>query len=462
MLSAAPGRPAAGGTVQIGSRADRGAGKVSVLGRLWRRLMRRGGPGGRTRPVIAPVAAVRPAEPRRAGEVYTPTQPRTTRSMFIGRQREIETIVQALVEDRAHVVLYSERGRGKTSLANIIVEASRRSGLIVARAQCDAASTFDSLMRALLRSLPASLMQGSGVQASGSEGCEGVLPAGPVRPDDVAATMPKLRVRSLICVVDEFDRVLDLASRTLLADTIKQASDRGLPLLFMVIGVSDSLEQLIGQHPSINRNVVAVPLPLMSDENIAAVIETGAREAGLDFPAPLVARVADLSRGMPHAAHLLGLRVAQAAARRTSRRIEERDFDVAIERLVGETPHPVVQEYDDLVSGGTDAEMEAALAAVVRCRQDSWGHIPFTVERDGVVAGGVGISRRCWARLREAGVLRACEGKAGHLAFGNRAFTQYVLLRSERGAAAGGAGAHSLPHAALRTAAVAGSALRSA
>ena len=56
---------------------------------------------------------------------FTPTQPKATSRQLTGRQAELRRILQAIGEDRAHVVLYSERGRGKTSLSNMVVESLR-------------------------------------------------------------------------------------------------------------------------------------------------------------------------------------------------------------------------------------------------------------------------------------------------------------------------------------------------
>jgi tRNA(Met) C34 N-acetyltransferase TmcA len=92
------------------------------------------------------------------GAAFTPTQPKAGRRYLVGRAREQARIVQALLEDRAHVVLYSERGRGKTSLANWVIETLRRSGVMVGRYTCDATTTYDELARGAVRDLPASLV----------------------------------------------------------------------------------------------------------------------------------------------------------------------------------------------------------------------------------------------------------------------------------------------------------------
>ncbi len=266
--------------------------------RSWLRLFRRRrAVAASAGPVI--VAAVRAGATIPPHEAFTPTQPRNHRTVLVGREDEVETIVQSLTEDRAHVVLYADRGWGKTSLANVAVETLRRRGIVVARHQCEAGSTFDGIVRGLVRALPGSLVTAP-LRADPLEGCEAALPARSVCPEDVLALLPRLRPGLLICVVDEFDRVADPQTRTMFADAIKQLSDRGVALRFMIIGVSSNLEQLLGQHPSIQRNLVAVGLPLLSDGDVRAIIEKGAAEAGLTFPGGLVTWVAAMSRGMPY------------------------------------------------------------------------------------------------------------------------------------------------------------------
>lgn len=56
----------------------------------------------------------------RAGEVFTPRTPISDRELFAGRWTEINQLVDAVNETGLHVVLYGERGVGKTSLANVI------------------------------------------------------------------------------------------------------------------------------------------------------------------------------------------------------------------------------------------------------------------------------------------------------------------------------------------------------
>jgi hypothetical protein len=246
----------------------------------------------------------------------------------------------------------------------------------------------------------------------------------------VVTLLPRLRLSSLICVVDELDRIVDPDTRTMLADTIKQLSDRSVPLLFMLIGVSDNLEQLLGQHPSIQRALVALPLPLLSDDEISDIVEKGAKDAGLIFPGDLVSAIVKISRGMPYVAHVLGLRVAQAAARRNTNFVKWVDFNSALERLVRQAPSDVLRHYDDLTSNGKDEATAWALRVIATCPQDPWGSIRV-IETPGEKAllGGQRVSWAGWSKLCEHGVVRRCFGNPGSVVVTQRSLVQHIQLQ---------------------------------
>lgn len=384
----------------------------------------------------APPAPAAPPEPRLVplGEAFTPTQPKTGRRRLIGRQAELARILQALQQDRAHVVLYSERGRGKTSLSNMAVESLRRSGAIVARHTCEAGTTFESLLRGLMHDLPPALLAArAGPESGADEGCVGALPAGNLRPSDVVSLTQRLTCRSLICLVDEFDRVEDPATRTRLADTIKLLSDRDAPLLFLIVGVSENLDQLLGQHPSIQRSVVGVHLPLLTDRDVAQLIAKGGREAGFTFLQSAVARITILARGMPYMAQLLGLRLTQAAAARGDVQVSEEDFDSAVIRMVEDASPRVLALYGALTDQGRNAEMAHALRRVSTAPQDGWGRLQVThAAADSVVVGGRPIPAACWERLLAAGVLQPAAPGSGLFIFAERALMHHALLLAAR------------------------------
>ena len=389
-----------------------------------------------TRPRVHRPASPAPASPAidkvPLAEVFTPTRPKVGEHRLAGRNAELQKILSALLEEHAHVVLYSERGRGKTSLSNSVIAALRQHEVAVARYTCDAASTYEDIIRGLLRDLPASMLAAPATAqpAQGpAQGCSAALPDGPLQPYDVVSMPGRLTCPFLVCVVDEFDRLRNTVVRTQFADTIKQISDRGVRMLFMLVGVSDSLEQMLGEHQSIQRALVALPLPLLSDERVGELVADGAAEAGLEITPPLAMRIASLSRGMPYMAQLLALRVAQATTLRGATRATEADLRCAADRLVDEAEPRVLSLYAVLTHHGADAAAVDALHVVATAEQDAFGRIQVRHDAESVRVGGGLVPAGCWQRILDAGVVNAGLPSSPLVSVSDRSLLNHVLMR---------------------------------
>ncbi len=161
------------------------------------------------------------------------------------------------------------------------------------------------------------------------------------------------------------------------------------------------------------------------------VVNKGARDAGLSYSSELVEAIALIAGGMPYVAQLLGLRVAQVAARRDTTKAGMQTLMNAAMRMIRETPPSTVERYDEITAGGEDADLLAALQRVATATQDVWGHI-FTKETgvDSVSVGGVRICRQSWLALHQWRVLVPCSGRPGFVSFADRGLRQYMLLHS--------------------------------
>jgi hypothetical protein len=62
-------------------------------------------------------------------DVFTPTRPKRSYRDFTGRRETIEAIIEAVEEERSHVVLLGEKSIGKTSLLNIVSECAREAAI---------------------------------------------------------------------------------------------------------------------------------------------------------------------------------------------------------------------------------------------------------------------------------------------------------------------------------------------
>ena len=84
-------------------------------------------------------------------EAFTPSQPVTDKRLFAGRLQVLGHLIEAIEDRLAHVVVFGERGIGKTSLLHILADLASESDYLTLRATCGAGTRFDELFRTLLR-----------------------------------------------------------------------------------------------------------------------------------------------------------------------------------------------------------------------------------------------------------------------------------------------------------------------
>ena len=367
-----------------------------------------------------------------AAQAFSPTRPQFSGRGFVGREKELARIMRALRQEHAHVALFGERGRGKSSLANCAVEQLQRLDGIVARASCNPQTSFDMLVRNLLRSLPASLA--ADLPPEPAEGCESLLPQRPLTPLDVVGLPGLFGGRPLTLVIEEFDRLTDPVARSLVIDTSKQLSDRGASVSFLIVGVADSVDELIGANPSIYRSVVPVELPLLGTEAVQAIVDGGLRSCGMGAPAEVRNTIVRLARGAPYMAHLLGLRTAQAAADGVRRDLSMTDVATAARQIVRESDPAIASLLAGLAGFDGSEALSRLLLQISDGQRDQFGR--FHVEPAGpdetYVAGEV-IRAHDWSRLLSAALFRPVgEPALQTFSFASSYLEHYALLKAIR------------------------------
>jgi hypothetical protein len=358
-------------------------------------------------------------------DAFTPTRPQRSLRRLVGRKQELHRILEVIAEDRNHVVVYGDRGRGKTSVANLVAASARRYGYSVGRYSCADGSDFDEIVRGLARDLPRSLLAAPVVEDYALEGCEAALPRSTLLPRDVVQFHGRLTGGNLLLVIDDFERVLHAPTRTRLADTLKQVSDRCIPLSFLITGVADSLDELLGWQPSIQRSVVGVPLPLLTDDDAQEILDLGAASAGLVYPHRICDRITHFACGSPYVVHLLALHAGRRALARGADSVSEADFRGAVEQAAAEMDPRIRALYEQLTHGGLDLRMKQLLLTrargphegLARFRvQDVWGELQ-TVDHAGQPAR--------WTHLTDEGEALPASHATGH---GHHTISEPLLL----------------------------------
>jgi Cdc6-like AAA superfamily ATPase len=314
-------------------------------------------------------------------EAFTPTRPKQQGGLFSGRYRQLQRIIAGIEEERAHIVLYGERGSGKTSLANVVAAKAEEAGYYVLRLACSSELSFDDVFREFLRRIPATFLAdglGATVRA-GMQSFEELLPAGEIGIPDLIRAFEKLHDKHVILVIDEYDRVTNEDTKNKLAELIKNMSDASAPVTLLLIGVAEQVDELLGKHPSLRRTLVTIPLPLMTRREIDGIIAAGEEKAGLRFDPEVRSLVVDFAQGLPYHAQLLCLFAARNAVRRNSRRVEKQDLRYAVQRAVEEAESKLKERYNLAIGVGAHqgTSFKDVLFAAARCASDEFG--TFTV-----------------------------------------------------------------------------------
>ena len=118
---------------------------------------------------------------------------------------------------------------------------------------------------------------------------------------------------SLIVIFDEFDRIKNTEVITAMADTIKALSDNSVNATILLIGVADSVNELIREHQSIERALVQIPMPRMSDHEIRTIIDKGLARLTMAIDDAAREDLVLFSQGVPYIAHLLCIYTCRAA-----------------------------------------------------------------------------------------------------------------------------------------------------
>lgn len=301
----------------------------------------------------------------RVGQVFTPGSPIDEYALFSGRQPQVMDVVNAINQKGQHVVLFGERGVGKTSLANILgavfVDEAGKPVWAV-RVNCGTTDTFHSLWSRLFREMD----REDEFQAQWSEV--------PPDPEDVRYLLQQPGERLLI-VIDELDRFEDDEGLSLLADTIKSLSDHAVNVTIILVGVADAITELVGDHQSVERALTQIPMQRMPQPELEQIIERGLERLDMAIAEDVKLRLARLSEGLPYYTHLLALHATQRAIQDDRDQVTSVDVESAIRNAVAKAQHSIRTAYQMAVRSTRDeSQFEEVLLACALAGKDGLGY----------------------------------------------------------------------------------------
>ena len=217
--------------------------------------------------------------------------------LFAGRLSEVTKMLQTVMERSRHVVLFGERGVGKTSLSNIFWKRYGKTlqSFIVARVQCGPQDDFSSLWVRALEELKA-----MGLSRGRPEYVTFDADFVSITPSQVRRELQKISPNALpIIIFDEYDKVTDRDTKILTANLIKELYDFAVHTTVILVGVAENISQLVEDHASIGRALVDVPLNRMSEKELKEIIYQRAKQTPMSFSNDAIWSIVILSRGLP-------------------------------------------------------------------------------------------------------------------------------------------------------------------
>lgn len=318
-----------------------------------------------------------------AGSVFTPGSPINAQDLFAGRIEQIQKVLAAVSQRGYHAILYGERGVGKTSLSNVLSAKLTELGLpiITPHVNCDSNETFSSLWRKIFKEITLT-QQKPGVGFNNTlaptvSNIAETLPD-PITPDMVRQTLAGLSQGNapiILLIFDEFDRIQDKQVTRLMADTIKMLSDTGVPATVLLIGVADSVGSLIQDHISIERALVQIHMPRMSDDEIVQIIAKGAQKLGVTFEKDATEEIKNLSQGLPYITHLLALHSVRAAAADRTLSVTNAHVQKAIKDSLEQWQESIRSAYMEGIKSHQPGNMyKEVLLACALAKRDEQGY----------------------------------------------------------------------------------------
>jgi Cdc6-like AAA superfamily ATPase len=323
----------------------------------------------------------------RVSQIFTPAAPIGTKALFAGRKEQLLQVVDAINQPGQHAILFGERGVGKTSLANMLrthVVNSAGVPIVAARVNCVSEHTYSTVWRAVFDEIAlqreaqklAPIVAVNSVVAHDDEG---------IGPDAVRRALTLLSAECiLIVIIDEFDRLQNASAKALFADTVKMLSDHVVPATLVLVGVADSVGDLIAEHQSIERALVQVQMPRMSASELNEIVQKGLELLSMGIDAGALHDIARLSKGFPHYTHLIALHATREAIDEGRKKVLRAHVDTAVRKSLDKAQESIRSTYQcaTLSQRSDNLYSEVLLACALARTPDPLGWFQLTDVRE--------------------------------------------------------------------------------
>lgn len=328
----------------------------------------------------------------RVREIFTPHVPVNSVELFLGRSREVQSLIEQLSTPGQHALLFGDRGVGKSSLANIAAElllSKLMPGKVIVK-RCDSSDTFESVVAKPLEAvgIDLSIVDSTDSREEGGDAKAGIAGFGAsiksthdtsitrlglaARASSPSWVSDQISALSGLYLIDEVDALARDEDRKRLAELCKLLSDSRSSLKLLIVGIAETGSVLVAGHPSVSRCLKETRLGRMTDNEMISIIEKGEAKLGLKFTAQAKQRIAKVSSGFAHFVHLLSLKAAEDAIGAGADEITVQSVEAATRRAVNDAEGSLKRAYDSACRSANTDEYKNILFAASHCGADEF------------------------------------------------------------------------------------------
>jgi Cdc6-like AAA superfamily ATPase len=313
------------------------------------------------------------------GEIYTPSYPIEIKELFSGRTEQLRSVFDFLRQKGKHIIVYGDRGVGKTSFANVI-KVICESNQQVVKVSCSTEDSFEILFHNVLSKLTYDYEEAQKKIGFGSEiekTNRSLIFSNLYSPDqlNIQVLTSVLGLINPIIIMDEFDRLnSEIFNKAIFTDLLKNLADNLPNTTLIIVGVSEDVSSLIEQHLSIERNLSQIYMPSMSSNEIRAIITKGERPIELIFDEEVKERIVNLSSGYPHFTHSLCYYSTTSAVLDSSSIVSNLHLNYAIKQTIENAHESLRNSYRTATLATKQNIYQEVLYAASIVETDEYGY----------------------------------------------------------------------------------------